>query len=99
MIEEWHPALDRAGHTHLILLHQKLDQVRLLIGIQHSRQRRYVRPRLPIATVIAIDRAGGGRQQPVLLSDGEGAIKVVEKQRFEAALAADESMAQFPAQW
>ena len=34
VIEEGYAAFDGAGHAHLILLHQKLDQVRFLIRIE-----------------------------------------------------------------
>src|SRR5689334_14725793 len=34
VIEKRHPALDRSGHAHLVLLHQQLVQVSLDVGVE-----------------------------------------------------------------
>jgi hypothetical protein len=34
VIEKRHPAFNRRGHAHLVLLHQQLDEVRLDVGVE-----------------------------------------------------------------
>src|SRR5712675_1369470 len=38
MVEKWNAAFNRGGHTHLVLLHQQLDQVAVDIGIEQAMQ-------------------------------------------------------------
>src|ERR1700678_282607 len=38
MVEKRHAALHRSGHAHLILLHEQLDEVRFLVGVQRARE-------------------------------------------------------------
>ena len=38
VIEKRHAAFDGGGHAHLVLLHEQLDQVGLLVGVEHAGQ-------------------------------------------------------------
>src|SRR5258708_930283 len=89
VIEKRHAALDGTGHAHLVLLHEKLDEVGLLIRVQHAWDGGRLRPGVPVAHVIGIDAVGGRLEQPLLLGLRKRAIEIVEEQPFDAVVAAD----------
>ena len=38
MIEKWHATLNGGRHTHVVLLHQQFDKVRLNVGVEQPLQ-------------------------------------------------------------
>ena len=51
VVQQRHTAFNRGRHAHLILLHQQLDEICLLIGVQHSAQQRSAGVRVPVAQI------------------------------------------------
>ena len=40
MVEKWHAAFDRCRHAHVVLLHQKLDEIGLDVGVEQALKQR-----------------------------------------------------------
>src|ERR1039458_5549124 len=81
MIEKGHAALQGSGHAHLILLHQKLDEIGLDIGVQKPMQQ-LARGMVPVRHGTSIRVAYTPfrlwRQQLVLLGRSERGIEIVK---------------------
>src|SRR5581483_8155091 len=91
VIEKGHAALNRAGHAHLVLLHEQLDQVGFLIRVEHARERCQGGPLVPVAQKRIVGSADKGRrgEEPQLFGPGESAVEVVEIEFFDGVAAAE----------
>ena len=94
VIEKRYAAFDGGGHAHLVLLHQQLDEISLLVGIEHAAEEGRIGVSVPVAQKVRIDARRGGAQQAFLFGLGKSTAEVIEIERFDGGVAADDGVAE-----
>ena len=99
MIEKRDAAFDGAGHAHLVLLHEQLDEVGFLVRVQHAGEQGGLRLGVPVVQegIVSARVRSAGSQQALLLGAGEGGIEIIEIERFEICAASHDGMLQLAA--
>ena len=97
VVQKGNAALDGAGHAHLVLLHEQLDQIGLLVRIQHAGKQAGMRLGIPVVQVGIVSPSEWHRQQALLLGAREGGIEVIEVERFQIFAASQDGMLQLAA--
>src|SRR5579862_9865811 len=67
VVEKRHAALDGRSHAHLVLLHEQLDEVSFLVGIERAREWRTGRVSVPMGHVAL--KAGASIERAIEISE------------------------------